>query len=300
MKEIQILILTVFLSCTSTNKLVKIEYSDEELTPFQEASKWGFLNQDREVVIRPQYDSLGFFYNGIAKVKLEEKYGLIRRDNSYLIKPKYDKVDEFHNNYSYVKRKGLSKYIDSSGKKLKNKPLQSLGCAQITIDIKGDIIRVGGYCELKTESRRKIDTNYVSVFDTTNLKADAIIDFSHNYIQIVKNNKIGITKFNYRNPQKTSIQAKDIKYDSISYSNTYEGNIKYAKIMEGSLWGVVNEQGYETVQPAYLQIITDPILIRSHLAITDGQVIYLNHKKMLVEYEPQKFGYIDIYGNEYF
>ena len=300
MKASAFLFLAILASCTTTQSLNDIpKYNDTELIPFQRNSKWGFIDLEDNLHIEPRYDSVSFFYNGVAKIKMGNKYGLIRKDNSYLLKPKYDHVEEFHNNHSQVTKNKKSKYIDSNGKVLKNRPPIALGCGLTTTIIKGTLTKVGDNYELVTEWRKKVDSSYVKVLDTTNLQADTIIDYSGNYIQVVKNGKIGITRFNYKPAKETIIKPEQLKYDSISYNFGNEGSLRYAKVKDGDFWGIINDQGYETVKPKYLRILTDLYILRYRLSSTP-QSLYKNHKKLLVKYEPEKYGYIDVNGKEYF
>lgn len=301
MKILQVILLIILISCSSTKELNNgVSYRDNELTPIQSNSKWGFVNEEGVIHIEPMYDSVGFFYNGIAKIKVGNTYGLIRKDNSYLIKPKYEKVDEFQNNYSQVIKSNKSKYIDSNGESISNPPLQGGYCWGSTVSIyKGVTTKVDDKYELVYEKRKRIDDRIIMLYDTTSLKTDTIIDYSNDYIQVVKDGKIGIIKFNHREPIKTTIKKKDLKYDSIVIANYLDGATKYSKVKSGEFWGIINEQGYETVKPKYKRILTDPVEIRNPIAVTDRR-IYQNHSKLLVEYEAEKLGYIDIYGKEYF
>ena len=301
MKIQQVIFLIILISCSSTKQLNNgVSYKDNELTPIQSNSKWGFVNAEGVIHIEPMYDSVGFFYNGIAKIKVGNTYGLIRKDNSYLIKPKYEKVDEFQNNYSQVIKRNKSKYIDSNGESIAIPPIQGGYCWGPIVSIyKGVTTKVDDKYELVYEKRKRIDKTITMLYDTTNLKADTIIDYSNDYIQVVKDGKIGILKFNHREPAKTTIKKEDIKYDSIVITNYLDGATKYAKVKIGEFWGIIDEQGFETVKPKYKRIVTDPVEIRNPLAVTDKR-IYQNHSKLLVEYEAEKLGYIDIYGKEYF
>ena len=301
MKKHKVLILLFLISCSTAKDLsYNSKYSDKELTPFQTDNKWGYADADGNVIIKPKYDSVGFFYNDIAKVKLKNKYGLIRKDNSYLIKPKYKSVDEFHNNYSQIIKGNKSKYIDSKGETITNTPLKGGYCWGPIVSIyKGVATKINGKYELVYERRKRIDSLIVMTYDTTRLKADTIIDYSNDYIQIVRNGKIGITKFNQINPVETTIEDENLKYDSIVISKYLDGATRYSKVREDNFWGIINEQGFETVKPKYKRILTNPSDIRNPIAVTD-KAIYQNHKKLLVEYESGKLGYIDIYGNEYY
>ncbi|MEE9438824.1 MAG: WG repeat-containing protein [Saprospiraceae bacterium] len=301
MKKIQILILSIFISCSIANEIRNdVSYDDKELIPFQSNTKWGFVDTEKNILIKSMYDSVGFFYNGIAKVKVGGNYGLIRNDNSYLIKPRYQKVGEFYNNFSRITINGESNYIDSNGDFLENTPLLSGYCGGvITTMYKGVTTKIDENYELVFEKLKRIDSKIVMIYDTTNLQADTIIDYSHEYIQVVKNGRIGIIKFNQENPSKTIVKHEDLKYDSVVIANYYSGSINYSRVKVRGLWGIINAQGYGIVKPIYLSILNEPNEIRTPIAVTSN-VFYKYHKKLLVEYKENKFGYIDIEGKEYF
>ncbi len=60
--------------------------------------KYGFINQDREIVIQPLYDNVGDegFENGLARVSLEGKWGFIDLDGNTAINLEYDYASPFN------------------------------------------------------------------------------------------------------------------------------------------------------------------------------------------------------------
>ena len=62
---------------------------DENLYPFW-LEKTGYINAQGEVVIKPQFDEVDFFLDGIAAVKLDGKWGFINRKGEMLVKPQFD------------------------------------------------------------------------------------------------------------------------------------------------------------------------------------------------------------------
>ena len=71
---------------------------EEKLTavyPFGKADKWGVISSEREVIKKPKYDSIGFFFYlnkpaASAVFKKGNKLGLISRNGKVILKPKYD------------------------------------------------------------------------------------------------------------------------------------------------------------------------------------------------------------------
>ena len=54
--------------------------------------KWGFVDTKGNYLIEPKYDSIGYFYDGFASVKLNGKYGVINQEGKIVIDLKYDGV----------------------------------------------------------------------------------------------------------------------------------------------------------------------------------------------------------------
>ena len=74
-------------------------YAQEEkvtaVYPFGKADKWGIISAEKEVIKKPKFDSIGFFFflnkpAASAVVKKGDKLGLISRNGKVILKPKYD------------------------------------------------------------------------------------------------------------------------------------------------------------------------------------------------------------------
>ena len=70
-----------------------------DLVPYQAAGKWGYMNQEKEVVIEPQYDEASFFhivvgppYTSLARVKINEHFGVIDAQGDQFLPPNYDSI----------------------------------------------------------------------------------------------------------------------------------------------------------------------------------------------------------------
>lgn len=58
-----------------------------------ENDKWGFCDENLNVVIPCTYDWAEPFYNGLAKVKVKSKVGCINMQGEEIIRPEYDQID---------------------------------------------------------------------------------------------------------------------------------------------------------------------------------------------------------------
>lgn len=94
----------------------------EGLIPFRanDTNKFGFLNLDGTIVISPNYDVVGNFYDGLAMIKKDNCYGFINLKGELIVNNKYGIVRNYHENHAIVAREidGKMRYgiINNNGK----------------------------------------------------------------------------------------------------------------------------------------------------------------------------------------
>jgi hypothetical protein len=102
-----ILISTLYLNCVA---------NAETLMPIGFKGKWGFVSEYGKLVITPQFDDAGDFYEGLAPIKVKDKQGFINQKGNIVIKPKYDNVFNFseglaiivlNKKYGFITKKGI-------------------------------------------------------------------------------------------------------------------------------------------------------------------------------------------------
>lgn len=69
--------------------------------------KWGYINEEGQIIISPMYDFARDFHDGLAAVKIKSlmrtKWGYINKLGEIVIKPRFDEVGEFYNGIAHVK-----------------------------------------------------------------------------------------------------------------------------------------------------------------------------------------------------
>ncbi|WP_299456635.1 WG repeat-containing protein [uncultured Microscilla sp.] len=111
--------LMAFLVCLS----LSANAQTPRLIPYLQNQRWGFVNQERTIVIPCIYHYVAPFSEGLALVELNRKYGYIDRSGKTVIALKYDKAQSFSNGRAKVevifgkKTDGQFKagYIDKTG-----------------------------------------------------------------------------------------------------------------------------------------------------------------------------------------
>ncbi|MEO0968917.1 MAG: WG repeat-containing protein [Cyanobacteria bacterium J06639_18] len=78
----------------------------------------GFIDVKGETVIKPKFDEVLAFNEGLAGVKVGDKWGFIDKKGTIVIEPQYDTVDFFENGLALVEKKPLvpKAYINREGK----------------------------------------------------------------------------------------------------------------------------------------------------------------------------------------
>ena len=67
--------------------------TQDGMTGFKVNNKWGFYNENGEIVIQPKYDFIIAFQDGICPVSIGDKWGIIDKKGNYVY-PLSDILDE--------------------------------------------------------------------------------------------------------------------------------------------------------------------------------------------------------------
>ena len=89
-----------------TPKFDNARYFDNivKLAPVKIKGKWGFINIDGVIVIKPIYQDAFSFCEGLAQIKKGNKWGFINLKGKIIIKPDYNKTYSFSNGFAQVSK----------------------------------------------------------------------------------------------------------------------------------------------------------------------------------------------------
>ena len=79
---------------------------------------WGFVDTVGRVAVEPQYESVSKFVNGFAGVEIDGKFGFINKCGELVVPAIYDNVWAFSEDKAKVWKDGESFYITTSGVKI--------------------------------------------------------------------------------------------------------------------------------------------------------------------------------------
>ncbi len=117
LKLINLLLLFVLFGCSTQKILIENENISPNLYPIGENGKWGFVNSDGLISIKPVYENAEVFSFGLALVKYKGKIGYLNGRGNWQIKPKYDSGTSFVGDCATVSFKGDTFNITRLGRK---------------------------------------------------------------------------------------------------------------------------------------------------------------------------------------
>lgn len=97
----------------TTLKTVDIEITD--LSPFRRNGKYGYINDEGDIVVKPIFDHADYFSNGLGLVNYKGKIGFINHDGEYVLEPVYDWASSFSDNRCVVDLNERSMIITRAG-----------------------------------------------------------------------------------------------------------------------------------------------------------------------------------------
>lgn len=77
--------------------------------------KFGCVNRKGKVIVKPTYDFIDTFVDGLAQVEKNGKYGYINSKGKEVIKVQYKQADRFSEGLALIQEGKKYKYIDKTG-----------------------------------------------------------------------------------------------------------------------------------------------------------------------------------------
>lgn len=84
--------------------------------PWLENEKFGYINQEGQLLISCQYEEASPFYDGLAIVSKQGKYGLINKRNEPVVDLVYDEILEPHDHFFIAQQNGRYGLLNKQGK----------------------------------------------------------------------------------------------------------------------------------------------------------------------------------------
>lgn len=104
------------------NEMLVNESEDEILGYFEEGmakikvnGKWGFIDTTKTIIVEPKFENVTIFSEGLAGAKINGKWGYINKSGVFVIEPKFEDVKSFSEGLAGAKINGKWGYINKSG-----------------------------------------------------------------------------------------------------------------------------------------------------------------------------------------
>ncbi|NIS08307.1 MAG: WG repeat-containing protein [Candidatus Dadabacteria bacterium] len=108
-------VLLLLFSCS--NEPAQLKIKQDNLYPVSVNDKWGLIDKNGNIVIKPKYDYIWEGYSeGMASVLVGNKWGYINRFWNMVIPPKYDFTGNYQNGLALVQTGKKKFYINRNGK----------------------------------------------------------------------------------------------------------------------------------------------------------------------------------------
>ena len=83
--------------------------------PIIKNNKWGYINEEGQEMIAPQFEEADFFSEGLASVQKDGKYGYINKAGKIVLPFLYDDVEKFKDGFAIVMKDSLYGLINRKG-----------------------------------------------------------------------------------------------------------------------------------------------------------------------------------------
>lgn len=77
--------------------------------------KWGFYDENGNLIQEPIFDDLQHFFEGLSLFELNNKYGFVDRNGKIVIPAKFEKGNRFFNGLAHVEFNGKAGFINKKG-----------------------------------------------------------------------------------------------------------------------------------------------------------------------------------------
>ncbi len=273
------------------------------LYPICNNGKWGYVNSDGEILVKPQFQKTFITDNGIGIVKSKNKYGYIKTNGAWLIKPTFDTAQYFNiTNVSYgkgpmtrkillahVRDNAKDKFIDVRGKSIKTKNL-----VPSSICGNGALIPDSKYIIRNSDQSFDLTFKYIVtdalgrkelIMDTTNLNLDTIFITGDNAYLLKANGKYATILTGILEGVDYNKNVRIMVEDGVDYQPNIEfvfDDLKFSpKNINVPLWIAKKDNKWGTIDIYGNTIVPFDYL---DLELTQGRDV------VFVEYEKDKFG----------
>lgn len=213
---------------------IKPEYEEVEIfangmAAVKKNGLWGFIDSSGFERIAPKYKDRGWFSEGRAAIKMDKKWGYINKKGKEVIPCEFNDAAPFFNGFAHVNKDGKFGIIDTNGVALIPFKYQRL---QEAINDYFVIENGTSKISIDTFGKKEILLRYLQSYTVLN-----------GLFKVEKAKKWGLV-------DQDGWVVVLPQYDEIKPFSE-----KIAAVRKGGLWGLINRSGEEVIVPQYENII---------------------------------------------
>ena len=218
---------------------------DMSLIPYRSGDKWGFASPQKNIVIAPKYDEVGWFSEGYAAAKVGSKWGYINKAGKLVIPAKFTVAKSFRKGYLPNSKNDGGDSVLFAGASV-----QASGY-EICINTKGAVLTK---CPAIPEN--SVAENRVPIESVTQSKTYSLPNNNGLFDKIENDYKAEGTDETFYIAQKAGMYGVfNSKFDTIvpfNYSAIKiikSGDHQYLKVTKGGMTGLLTATGQQIIDP---------------------------------------------------
>jgi hypothetical protein len=235
--------------------------------PYEKNGLFGYTNTCADTITAPIFEEAEETRGGLGRIKYKGRYGFINNDGKIVIKPKYIQASEFLFGKSVVsKQNGKILTITTEGKKYKGPPSELDGTHRVCVTPRlreANIIKANGkYGFIMEKYAGKINGKNQFTPDTLFPKFDTIVAITHQLMYVEYLSKFAFIFDGRFHSGATWIDSSlNFQYDEIVlFPCRFHHDMvdKFIGVREGNLWGYqrIHHEPYVITPCKYLKIST--------------------------------------------
>jgi len=236
------ILITIFYQCQFL-----FAQKQDQLIPYRSGDKWGYCNSKKEIIIKPVYERLTPFSNGVAQVYIKREWALINDSNKILVPFAQQRLAEVKKDVFIKAFKKDTGYVVG----LINTENKTL------LPFEYDYIRpVNGVLELKKQGKYGVET-YEGI---------VLIQPVYDNITFLENDLCVLSKDNLRALYNLKGgQLTELKYMVI---DDYRNNLSKVRLKD--LFGFIDKQGKELIPPVYEMVFP---FSQGYAVVQSGKIV---------------------------